>query len=478
MSSVSQTRPTRRGILFRARVPLTSLGALICLWLVYAMDANTRQIFYYVIPPIVSEFKVDPTTIGIVSSLVTVCVSLLALPAGPWFDQGGHGWARKYRNGIVAAGYFVFSVLTGIGALTHSIWNVVVLQGIKNAFGGAGEGVEVTSAAEWFPKERFGFALGWQHTAYPWGTLLGAIATGAILAGFGSQNWRYVFLIIPLAMIPIWILYWLYATRRRYQRFEQETREMGLTLPLGEAGAQGTVKAPPGTFRRTVTNPNILVPAIASCFGIMTYTGISFWLPQYLAFVAHYNYAQAAAYSAVFTITGGVGQFAWGMISDHLGRKLSLMVTFCWLAVGIFLLQFTAAGLALLVAVQLFAGLATNAIYPVLYAYASDSAYEHGIGTANSFMCFMLYIGGVSPLILGALIGAGGGYHSATGYVLGLYFMVVISLISAVLIAFFTRETVGRFRGRDFGVFSPERCNVRVAGPATTPSGQLEGVVR
>lgn len=478
MSSLSSARSDRRGLLARLGLPATSLGALVCLWLVYAMNANTRQIFYYVIPPIVTEFKVDPTTIGLVSTLITLCVSLLALPAGPWFDQGGHGWARKYRNAVVAAGYFTFSILTGIGALTHSIWNVVVLQGIKNAFGGAGEGVEVTSAAEWFPKERFGFALGWQHTAYPWGTLLGAIATGAILASFGSQNWRYVFLIIPLAMIPIWIVYWLYATRERYERFERETEELGLTLPLGGEAAQGAVKAAPGTFRRTVTNPNILIPAIASCFGIMTYTGISFWLPQYLAFVAHYNYAQAAAYSAVFTITGGVGQFAWGMISDHLGRKLSLIVTFTWLAVGISLLQFTAAGLGLLVGVQLFAGLATNAIYPVLYAYASDSAYENGIGTANSFMCFMLYIGGVSPLILGALIGAGGGYHSATGYVLGLYFMVAICVLSAILIAFFTRETVGRFRGRDFGVFSPERCNVQLREVESSPSGQLTELVR
>jgi MFS family permease len=195
----------------------------------------------------------------------------------------------------------------------------------------------------------------------------------------------------------------------------------------------------------------------------MTYSGISFWLPQYLAFVAKYNYAEAAAFSAVFTVTGGIGQFAWGMISDFLGRKLSLLITFVWLAIGIFLLQFTSQSLLLLIVVQLFAGLATNAIFPVLYAYASDSAYQHGIGTANSFMAFALYIGGVSPLILGLLISAGGGYHSSAGYVYGLYFMVAISLLSALLLVFLTRETVGRFRGRDFGFFSLQRCNVTPA---------------
>lgn len=456
--SVRDTR--KRGLGKRFGVPLTSLGALVCLWLVYAMNSNTRQIIFYVIPPIVSEFKVSPTTIGIVSSIFTICVSAFALPAGPWFDRGGHGWARKYRNLLMAAGYFIFSIATGIGALTQSIWGVVVLQSIKNAFGGAGEGVEVTSAVEWFPKERSGFALGWQHTAYPWGTLIGAVATGAILAGFGSENWRYVFLIIPLAMIPIWLIYWFYSTRLRYQAFERTTEEMGLTKPLS---ASDTGVAPHGTLWRTVKNPNILFAGIASCFGIMVYSGISFWLPQYLAFVANYNYAAAAAFSAVFTITGGIGQFAWGWISDFLGRKLALLITFLWLAAGIFLLQFTSRSLALLIIVQLFAGLATNAIFPVLYAYASDSAYEHGIGTANSFMAFALYIGGVSPLILGLLIGAGGGYHSAAGYLYGLYFMIFVSLLSALLLVFLTRETVGHWRGRDIGVFSLERCNVSPA---------------
>ena len=76
----------------------------------------------------------------------------------------------------------------------------------------------VRPLAEWYPVEKRGLALGIQHAAYPWGTGLGAIATGAILAAFGPENWRYVFLIIPLAMIPIWIGYWLFSTRARYEK--------------------------------------------------------------------------------------------------------------------------------------------------------------------------------------------------------------------------------------------------------------------
>ena len=291
----------------RKRTPMYALGALLFLWLVYAMNANTRQIFYFVLPSIVEEFQITPETTGVIAAIITVACSFLALPLGPWFDRGGHGWARKYRSAVMAAGYFIFSIFTGIGALTSSIWSIVVLQSVKNAFGGAGEAIEVTAMAESYPVERRGFALGIQHTAYPWGTLIASFVTSAILATFGPENWRYVFLLIPLAMIPIWIGYWLFATKKRYQKFERDTEAAGLTKPLSGSDDE-THRAAPGAMGRALRNPNIIVPSIASMLGIAVYTGISFWLPQYIAFVGNYSFAETAAYSAVFTITGGIGQ--------------------------------------------------------------------------------------------------------------------------------------------------------------------------
>jgi MFS family permease len=448
----------------RFRTPRTAIGALVFLWLVYGMNANTRQIFYYVLPPMVQEFKLTPGEAGVVSTIVTVSTALGAA-AGPWFDRGGHGWARKYRNAVVATGYFLFSILTGFKALTMTVWNVVVLQSIKNAFGGAGEAVEVTSMAEWYPVEKRGLALGIEHAAYPWGTGLGAIATGAILAAFGPANWRYVFLIIPLAMIPIWLGWWWYSSRERYRRFERDTEAAGLTKPLRSGAGEEQHRAEPGALRRSLANPNILVPALASMCGIMIYTGISFWLPQYIAFIGGLSFAQAAAYSAVFTITGGIGQIFWGIASDYIGRKPSLVIAFVWLAIGLYLLRFSSQSIGMLVFVQLFAGLATNAIFPVLYAFGSDSAEPGAMGTANAILLFFLYVGGVSPLILGFLIGVGGGFKQATGYYYGLYFMVAVSLISAIIIALFTRETVGRFKDRDRALVSRERTHVSAGLP-------------
>src|SRR3954467_4674193 len=98
----------------RGRTPTYAIGALVCLWLVYAMNANTRQIFFFVLPSIVDEFSITPGTAGVIAAIITASCSLLALPLGPWFDRGGHGWARKYRSAAIAAGYFIFSIFTGI----------------------------------------------------------------------------------------------------------------------------------------------------------------------------------------------------------------------------------------------------------------------------------------------------------------------------------------------------------------------------
>ncbi|SER48027.1 Major Facilitator Superfamily protein, partial [Pseudomonas cuatrocienegasensis] len=158
-----------------------SWGAMILLWLVYAMDANSRQMFFMVLPSITSEFKTSPELTGLLAAIITVATSLIAVPCMIWADKGGQGWMRKYRHLPIVIAYTLFTFLTGLNILTASLGMLVALQIISHAFGGAGEAIEVTSVSEWWSKERRGFALGLHHTGYPWGTLIGGLAISALL---------------------------------------------------------------------------------------------------------------------------------------------------------------------------------------------------------------------------------------------------------------------------------------------------------
>jgi MFS family permease len=435
--------------------------ALVALWLVYAMNGILRNLVFLVQPSIVQEFRVTPGELGLFTGFLTLAQAVLVLPLSVWSDRGGHGWARKFRELPVALGYLVFSLLTGIGGLTHSFISLFSLQAIKNAFSGTGESLEVTAVAEWWPVERRGFAQGLHHTAFPWGSLIGGWAVAAILAGFGSSNWRLVFLLVPLITVPILIFYWVVSSKGRFDAFVADTRARGLTVPVtGSAADRDGAGSAPGAVRRALRNPNVLVSAIASGLGLAIYTGINFWIPLYLAFVAHYDFAQVAAYSVVFTITGGIGQILWGSVSDRLGRKYTLIICFLWLTVAVLLLQQTGISLGWLIGVQLFLGMATNAIYPVLYALSSDSSEKGAVAIGNGLQMVGQGIGGLSPVLLGWLIALGGGFSSVRGFDYGLYFLAALQLLAAILMALFTRETIGIFKHRDRALVSRKACNI------------------
>ena len=436
-----------------------SWTAMVFLWLIYAMNTNMRQWFQIVQPSLVEEFHLTPSAMGLYSGLLTMSLGVSGIALSPWLDRGGHGWARKYRHLPIALCYALFSVLTGIGSITAVFGAVFAFQLVKNLASGVGEAAEVTSVAEWWPLERRGFAQGLHHTAFPWGSLLGGLAISGVFTVFGSTHWRYVFLLLPWILLPLLFLNWRFANARNYARFVEDTRQRGMTPPLLEGVDGATMHAAPGAFGRAIRNPNILVSSLGSGLANFGYYGISFWLPLYLAFVAHYDLAKVAALSVLFTITGGVGQIVWGSISDHLGRKYSLVLMFLWLTVAFLLFRFAGYSVGALVAVQLFAGMATNGVYPVLYALASDSSEPGAVAIANGLNMGGLILGGLGTMVVGFIIQWGGGYSSQTGFLVSLYFLAGVMALSAVMIALFTRETIGRYKHLDRALVSREACH-------------------
>ncbi len=229
------------------------------LWLIYALNTNMRQWFSLIQPSLVEEYHLTPAAMGFYTGLLTMSVGVSGVALSPWLDRGGHGWARKYRHLPIALCYFAFSVLSGINALSASFALLFCFQLAKNLASGIGEASEVTAVAEWWPLERRGFAQGLHHTAFPWGSLLGGLATSAVFAIFGSQNWRYVFLILPWLLLPVLFVFWRFSTAGHYASFTADTRRRGLTPPLLEDVDGHALHAAPGAFRRAIANPNILV---------------------------------------------------------------------------------------------------------------------------------------------------------------------------------------------------------------------------
>lgn len=433
--------------------------AMALLWSLYALNANMRLWAVSSLQPaIVKEYGINSSTMGIISGLMVVAQGLAAIPLAAWVDRGGRGWARKRRYIYILAAYVALSLLSGVGWLTPVFMAFFAIQFAQKIFSGAGEAVEVSMAVEWWPHERVGFAQGLHHTGNPWGLMLMGLVISGMLSIFGPENWRLVFLTIPLLSIPLVIGYWRFSSKENYQKFVDRTVHQGLTPPLGHDVENLGQQAKPGAIGRALKNPNVVVSAAISGLALALYYGMSFLVPLYLVFVGGYSIAATAAFSLVFTITGGLGQVLWGLISDRLGRKFSVMIMCLWMAVGIILMQFIGVSIVVLFSVQLFIGLATNGIYPVLYAMSSESSDPEAIGISNSVNMTGQMLGAIGPVVAGFLVSISGGYQVASGFLAGFYFLGVVMVIAFVLVALFTRETTGWWKRHDRALVPVDAC--------------------
>ncbi|HWE89537.1 MAG TPA: MFS transporter [Pseudonocardiaceae bacterium] len=451
MSAQPSTTATGPGKRMRVPHPVGAASwlAVALMWIALAFNSNFRSWTTGILQPaIVREFGVSASTMGLFSGGVSFAVGLCAVPLSVWADRGGAGWRRKYRLWPIAAAEVVLVLLSGTPVLTGSLLALFVIQFLHRPASGAAEMVEVTTVGEWWPIQRRGFALGLHHTSVPWGTFLGGLAVSGILAAVGGDHWRVVLLTIPLGMVPVLIAWWLLSTRRRYAAFVDRTVATGETPPLATP-AEGERAVPKGAVGRALRNPNVMVSSVIFGVAMMVYLGVNSWLPLYLNFVAHYNLASSAVLSVIYTITAGVGQIVWGALSDRLGRKAMLVLLFVWMAAGLLGLQIVGWGLGALIGAQLFLGMATNAVYPILYATAADSVEPGANGIATGFNVTAQSLGGIGPIVVGFLIDAGGGYSSASGYMWALVVMAAAMLACAVVVLLFTRETTGWWRRHD-----------------------------
>ncbi len=464
---------------FIPKVPGTSWGAMVVLWLVFAMNSSVRELFNRTQTYMVQEFSITPEASGLYVTLMSIAMGILPIFLSSWSDKMGQGWARKKSMFWIMLGYMIFTLLVGFNFISTGIVVVVVLLFIRNLFAGVGESLECTAIVEWWPREARGFAAGLHHTGYPWGTFITGIILAAIL-GATNGNWRLLFIIVPVITIPIWIIYWRFSTKKTYDKYEKRALEMGLTPTLDQPDtADGQVKGA-GSIKACFKNANVVVATLITICALVMFFGINYWMNPYLAFVAHYDFAVAAAYSLIYTITGGLGQIIWGRLSDYVGRRRSLMFCFAWLAIWVLLLPRVALSLGWLIGVQLAIGFCTNAIFALVYAFVQDSAPKGSMGTAMGLNVAGSVIAAFTPYILGALIAVGGGWMQMSGYQSGVYFMCALMVVGFLLMLLFSHETTGRLRGRDWALVSYASCGIEdnrskgnpgAGGPAETSGG-------
>jgi MFS family permease len=451
----------------KGKIPPQTWTAWGMLWLIYAMNGSIREVLNRVSPYIIENYGVNATQLGSVQSVSLLTLALGAIPLGMWADKGGVGWMRKRRAIVLGFGYLIANLLCGFGIIS-GIWAIFfLLNAIRGFWSGAGEAIEVGQMMEWCPRERTGFFAGLHHTGYPWGTLLGGIIITFVLTAnkgkdtiFGQDAWRSSFVILSGIGIIAWLIWYRYSNSTNYKKFQDNAAAAGYNTALGQ-DVEENFSPPPGLWKRCLKNPNILTMFFVSYACLFAFAGINFWLTPYITFIGNVDPNKAAAYSIVYTITGGLGQIFWGNLSDRIGSKRALLICTAWLAVTFILMQFAGVSLLLLVILQLVMGFALNAVYAMIYKYVAISSEKGAITFGNSLIVCGMYLGGASAtFILGRIIDIGGGWTSEGGYLAGLYTLAAVMVVGFFITLLFTRETNGPKFKKDFSLVSLEACNL------------------
>jgi len=417
------------------------VSLLVC-WMIWILNAYDREIVLRLGPTISKHFDLSADQWGTVATVVMLALAVLDIPGSVWSDRYGGGWKRARFQVPLVLGYTAISFLSGFKFLSGHLASFIALRVGVNLGAGWGEPVGVSNTAEWWPVERRGFALGAHHTGYPIGALLSGIVASFVITTFGEESWRYVFFFAFVVALPLMIFWSRYSTAERITALYVDIAAKGMTAPDNTPSPNVKGQAW-NTFKTTLANRDIALTAGNTLLTQVVYMGVNIVLPAYLYNILHLSLAESAGMSVVFTLTGIVGQLVWPSLSDIIGRRTTLIICGVWMAASVGAFYFANTTL-IIVIVQLLFGLVANAVWPIYYAVASDSAQRSATSTANGIITTAMFIGGgAAPVLMGALISAGGGWTSLSGYTVCFFVMAGCALAGAFLQLFSYRPATG-----------------------------------
>jgi len=161
-----------------------SFVILVLLCLAYAINAADRQLFPTLLPPIREAFGWDLQTSGLLSTVFTLGLAVVGIPAGYLVD-------RASRKTIILVAMVTYSVFTLATIQAQGFWDMLIYRALT----GVGEGVQMAALfaaiGSYFYRKRSLF-IGWLIVAYGLGAFLGPRVGAWLYLAAGS--WRAPFI--------------------------------------------------------------------------------------------------------------------------------------------------------------------------------------------------------------------------------------------------------------------------------------------
>jgi OFA family oxalate/formate antiporter-like MFS transporter len=330
-----------------------------------------------------------------------------------WAGKKLGSWGPRkltIASGLVLGAGYALAGLTG----GTNFWSLLLLIGIVGGAGiGIGYVVPIAVGMRWFPDKKglitglavagFGFgAMGWVKLAGSWGHLI---------ADLGLST---TFIIYGIAFAALVI------TGGFFMVFPPEGwLPEGYTPPVaGTAGSDEAVGVSGVGILRTYQFKLIFLTFVFSAGAGLMSIGLMKLYPMEALQGAGYSAAEASAISGTamavfFSLANGVGRIAWGMMSDLMGRKASIIIMTATQGLCVIAFPTMAQSELVLYVGAAFIGFNFGGNFALFPTMTADIFGAKNVGQNYPFVFLAYGAGGIGGPILGGFLGDMGNFPMA-----------------------------------------------------------------
>ena len=311
------------------------------LMVIYVFSFMDRQILGLLVQPIKRDLAISDSQMSYLMGLsFAVFYTFFGIPLGRLADS-------RSRRGLIAAGLFLWSLMTAGCGLASRYWQFLLLRM------GVGVGEATLSPASYslisdmFPKHRLGTAISVYSMGIYIGSGLAYMSGGLVIRWVGEQptialpvfgdirSWQVVFfaLGLPGILLTTALLTVREPFRRGVKRIKTAAGERIQQVPLGEVVAYMT------RSWKTFFCHNV-------GFALLSFSayGVSAWTPTFFERTYGWKAAEAGiVYGAIVATCGMAGIVFGGWLADRLGRggvsaskmRVGLLAALIWAPTGV-----------------------------------------------------------------------------------------------------------------------------------------------
>ena len=338
----------------------------------------TRTILNPIMTNIQSEFAINATQLGLLSSLFFLGYTVTQIPSGYLGDKFG-------RKKMIIPAFIGFGVLAIISGQMVTFYMFLMMWFLTGTFQGVFYGPQYGLSSEAIPQKRLTLGSAIINSGMAIGMSAGYWISSITVQEM-DMSWRTPFWIMGVIVIVIGIIMWIMV----------KEHPPGYQAPTSESGAPEKLKV-----SELFKNRNLILAFITIFCSIYGFFVILTWLPYYLETARGISGSSVAFVSSLVPWASIPGMLFFGWLSDKLGKQrpvLLVMVPLAFIStISIVLFEQMWVLYVSLIVYGIVGKLSTN---PVLIAVVANNAPRVGLATSFGIYNFI----GMSASILAPYI--------------------------------------------------------------------------